>query len=317
MNAVLFPFSWISPAQLSAMEAFFLRPVVLAPSEGRIPPELLKWEAAGRIEIEVPVRGDDDRLKRFLREYRSWADAHRGTDISLARMMEEEIPFFDDSHVGRIRSEIRRGRSGAAGPDPEQRLTRARLFLLMAQEYDRQSREIEQDLESLQGLESAMFSELHEGRRPPDPTGLDSSAAASDSGRFMTEERIRAWSRLYVASGPEETAPRTFVTPSRAVLDAVLDAAPDPETVPSAAVDAGRSGSLDAAAEALAAGRPAPEPLSSEGPRMAVFFIAGIDPARLFTRFIKTLEPEAKAARPEEGTFLALVKMPEMPFKKA
>ncbi|MCF8081374.1 MAG: hypothetical protein K9K88_19020 [Desulfobacterales bacterium] len=309
MNAVLFPFSWISPAQLSALEAFSVRPVVLAPSEGKIPPELLKWQTAGRIEIVVPLRGDDDRLERFLREYRSWADAHRGTDISLARILEGEIPFFDDSHVAQIRSEIRRGRSGAgevAGPD--QRLTRARLFLLMAQEYDRQSREIEQDLEKLQGLESAMFTELHEGRRLPGLKGLDAPAAAFDSGRFMTEERIRAWCRLYLASGPAETAARMLVTPSRAVLEAVLEAAPDPETVRSAAVEAG--GSIDDVAEALAAGRSVPEMPPSEGPKMALFFISDMDPARLFTRFLKTAEREATADRPEEATLLALVEMP-------
>jgi len=309
LNAVLFPFSWISPAQLSALEALSIRPVVLTPSEGKITPDLLKWQAAGRIEILVPLRGDDDRLGRFLREYRSWADAHRGTDISLARILEGEIPFFDDSHVARIRSEIRRGRSGAGeGAGPDQRLTRARLFLLMAQEYDRQSREIEQDLENLQGLESAMFTELHEGRRPPGFKGLDASAAAFDPGRFMTEERIRAWGRLYLASGPAETAAGMFVTPSRAVLEAVLEAAPDPETVRSAVVDAG--GSIDGAVEALAAGRSVPNLQESEGPKIALFFISGMDPARLFARFLKTAEREAAAERPEEGTLLALVEMP-------
>jgi hypothetical protein len=309
LKAIIFPFSWISPAQLSALEAFSVRPVVLAPSEGKIAPDLLKWQTAGRIEIMVPIRGDDDRLERFLREYRSWADAHRGTDISLARILEGAIPFFDDSHVARIRSEIRRGRSGpgeVAGSD--QRLTRARLFLVMAQEYDRQSREIEQDLENLQGLETAMFTELHEGRRPPGLKGLDAPAAAFDSGRFMTEERIRAWCRLYLASGPGEAAARMFVTPSRAVLEAVLEAAPDPETVKSAAVDDG--GSIDGAAEALAAGRSVPELPHSGGPKIGLFFISGMDPVRLFTRFLKKAEPDATADRPEEGTLLALVQTP-------
>lgn len=306
MNAVLFPFTWISPAQLSALESFSIRPLVFVPSEQNITSELLKWQKQGRIELSIPVRGDGDRMERLLREYRGWADAHRGSDISLSRILEGGVPFFDDSHVARIRSEIRRGRpSGGDAAGPDQRLTRARLFLMMAQEYDRQSREIAQDLENLQGLETAMFSELHEGRRPAGTMGLDVPATGLDSGRFMTEERMRAWSRLYLAAGPAETSEMMFVTPSRDALEAVLDVAPDPERVRSAAVDVGAS--IEAAVEALTAGRSVPAGTLTEGPKMAFSFISETGPVRLFTRFLKTPEPEAKADRHEEGTLLALV----------
>ena len=311
MNAIVFPFTWISSAQLSALEAFSVRPAVFLPSDRGIAEELLKWHEAGRIDLAIPVKGDGDRMAHLLRDYQGWADAHRGADISLSRIMEGKIPFFDEAHVARIRSEIRRGpEKGVDSADPAQRLTRARLFLLIAQQFDYQSREIEQELENLKGVESAMFSELHEGRKPTGPKGRKVSAAAPDTGRFMTEERIRAWSRLYLASEVGETGQKMFVTSSRDVLETVLDAAPDTEGVRSVGVAPDRSDGIDAAVQALMAGHTAPAVRAGDGPKMTVFSLPEIPPARFFTRFLKKPDKDEAASGAEEGTLLALLEVP-------
>jgi hypothetical protein len=304
---MLFPFTWLPEAHLQAVLRHFQRPVVLAPSEHGLSPQMHQWHQAGRIELLTPFQGDGERLVDLLKDFRTWAENHRGGDRSIARILEAAAPFFDDSHVARIRSQIRKGPSGAQD-DPLDRLTRARLFLLMAESYDRQSLELEADLASLAALETAMLSGITDeegfGERSDQRTALPT---ALDPGRFMTDERIRAWARFYLESGANREEPAVFATTSRIVMEAALDRVAEPEAVISAATDTVGADAVRNAVDALRSGRPVDERTGSNGPRLSLYFLPAVDPERFFSRVLKSTSPPAGASGSAGGTLLAWI----------
>jgi hypothetical protein len=307
VKTFLFPFTWLPEAHLQAVLRHFRGPVVLAPSDQGVSPQMRQWHEAGRIELVTPVRGDGDRMAGLLKGFRSWAETHRGGDRSIARILEAGVPFFDDSHVARLRSQIRKGESEARG-DSLDRLTRARLFLLMAESYDRQSRELEAELDNLETLETAMLSGLRDEESLGE--GAVQKAASPtppDPGRFMTDERIRAWARFYLASGADREMPAVFATTSRIVLETVLDQAAEPETVVSAATEAVGVDAAREAVEALRAGKPVDEAPGSGERRLSLFLLPEVDPQRFFSRFLKAASPPADTPGSGGGTVLAWI----------
>jgi hypothetical protein len=306
-SAILFPFTWLPETHLAALLRHFSRPVVLAPSDRGVAPSLTEWDASGRIELRTPIRGDGKRLSDILKDFRHWAEAHRGADLSLARILEGSIPFFDDSHVARIRSEIRRGASGSddAGLD---RLTRARVFLLMAEHYDRERQELETDLEAFKALETSMLSELRDVDAETDPPAGAARGGAEDPGRFMIEERLRAWAQLYLEDEVGQDAPTVLVTPSRAAVETMLEVVSEPGEWTEARISGGIEHTT-AAVSALAAGKPvdsAPAAAAGE-PLLFLFRVPEAGPRRLFGRFFGAESTAGGDDGASRGTLLAWI----------
>ena len=308
-KAIFFPFTWLPETHLAALLRHFSRPVVFAPSDWAVAPSLTAWDASGRIELRTPFRGDGQRLTDIVNEFRHWADTHRGADLSIARILEGSIPFFDDSHVARIRSEIRKGASGSDDAALD-RLTRARLFLLMAEHYDRQRQELETDLEAFETMETAMLSALRDENPETGPLAAAVPGGIEDPGRFMVEERIRAWARLYQEGGGQEDAVTVLVTSSRAALETLLDAV----SVPDRWIEARVSGDVDetaAAVSALAAGKPVPSPSAGAAgdPLLFLFFVPEAGPRQLFGRFLGGESTAGGDNGAPRGTVLAWAKI--------
>jgi hypothetical protein len=204
MKATFFPFTDISQPRLAAATAVFQSLLLYRPSRLQPADRLQAWVDRGALEIRIPVQGDENRLSALLQEYRQWAELHGSGDLTRLKPHQGDIPFFDDQSPLKIRSEILRHSDGAkTGPDPADTLFQARLFLQMAQAFDRQQRELQQALEAIDGRQQAMLRELGDFDAPP-PAPSPRLGPAPDPGAHMTAERLAAWARLaFQAPAPD------------------------------------------------------------------------------------------------------------------
>ena len=236
MTPIYFPFTHMAAPVLDGLLACFDRIVVYRPCTGRIPDALAPGVDAGTVDVRVPFRGDEAALERTQNDFRQWAAAHQGTDISFFKLQGQGTPFHGETATSRIRSDIQRGLLSAEGggtdpgPDPD---LEARLFLQVAQEYDRQSWDVHQELEHLAGQERLLMDRIHgttdHAADAPRPAG----ETPPDTGAYLTARRLKAWTRLFFRdlARPAGPIPGIFVTSSRSVLESVLDPFGGVETV--------------------------------------------------------------------------------------
>ncbi|MDY0378360.1 MAG: hypothetical protein RBR01_07975 [Desulfobacterales bacterium] len=223
MKPVYFPFTTIAEPALTAVAACFGPPVIYQ-AWGRIPEFLAKWAEEGRVDIRVPIAGDEDHLGRVLHEFRQWSEAHRGADTRFFKTQRQTIPFFNESSRTQILRDIRTRADEKPAAPPTDPLFDSRLFLQIAQQWDLQNQEVDQDLKAIQSSEMA----LQRHMKGPEESELSverSSDPLQDLGSHMTLERLRAWARIL--AGAEEI-PGLLVTDSPAVFEAVLEKIPQP-----------------------------------------------------------------------------------------
>ena len=133
MKLFCFPYTYVNTVTLKAFYACFESVSVLQPSRlGDAIPDR-QWIDNGFVHLQVPVESDTIVLNRKLAEYRNWLDLHQGGQMDFFKMTNDQVPFFSESSVAQIRADIREKRKA----EPEAYLFRARLFLQLAQEFDR------------------------------------------------------------------------------------------------------------------------------------------------------------------------------------
>ena len=219
-TVALFPFTFVSEVLAHACHARFGTTVVYQPAAGQAPAAMEKLAADARIVLRYPVRGDERRLVELAGNYRDWGEVYQKDAAALKKIA--DTGFFHKEFAPEISTEIRRGpKPEAPTPDP---VFQARLFLFLAQEYDRQTAEIQSELAATDRAEREMFFRIRGGPEPSDlfsggHTGAPKNPV-KDPGAYMTESRMRAWHTL-MAADPDP--PGFFVTPSRAVIEAVAE----------------------------------------------------------------------------------------------
>ncbi len=145
-------------------------------------------QSQGFLEVVAPPPGDEERLESVARQFLDWGDLHRqGVGIRAARSARSggggASPAFDEETCAQIVAEVKRRSQpsdASRGFDP---LVPARLFLHLAQEFDRQSRELQSELDGFARRSVELFDSL-KGRAAP----LESTAG---SRRAETPEHIR------------------------------------------------------------------------------------------------------------------------------
>jgi len=211
MTPILFPYTTISPSNRDAAGRFFPALTLIHPLEGES--EVQKTSADGpQITAHVPATDRRAELRHLISDYRLWAQQHPGTDLAAWAGRGETVPFFDETSVGRIRSDIRRSDAARPGADP---LFDCRLFLGIAEAFDRQMAETAQSLGNLEEAESRMLSELR-GEKAFPLRRMDGAEQGTDALIYMVPRRIRAWAGLYL-SAPLPNA--VFVTLARDVIE--------------------------------------------------------------------------------------------------
>ena len=132
-----------------------------------------------------------------------------------------EIPFFDETAVNRIRSDIKRYHGPERQTLQQEAEFSARLFLAVAQENDVATDCLDNDLTCFKTLEKGFLESLVDA----DQAGFSQKAPSGeiwreDPGARLTEQRIRAWATLALA---DAKLPEMLITTSSAVIDALLE----------------------------------------------------------------------------------------------
>ena len=223
MKIVYFPFTFVSDNTFDALNSCFQPIHVLLPSMLEIPATMIQKEQSGLLVLDRSAAGDDAMMGEVLQHYRTWAQVHQGSEMAWMKSLKDQVPFYDDTNISHIRSELIGGDQATPERDP---LQYARIFLQMALKYDTESSELETDLERVEQLEDEIFQDLRgeplSARRASATAGLP-----DDSGAFMTTDRLNAWARLFLAdTSASGEGPIVLVTTSRAVLEEVMDRVP-------------------------------------------------------------------------------------------
>jgi hypothetical protein len=224
MKSVYMPFTYLTEPTARILSALIGPVVVYQPLQTRVDDSLSALADQGVIDIRFPLTGDDARLAAALSEFTQWAGQNPGRTTAGADFVgaqQGKVPYFDDSSISRIRSEIKQYKDQPAEADGDETGFSARLFLAAAEQNDRTTANLDQELKQFKSLEQGFLDSLVEGDEANfDRHGLGSQLWQEDPGAKRTEQRIRSWATL-AAADPE--LPDFFITTSPAVVDTLVE----------------------------------------------------------------------------------------------
>jgi len=230
MKPIYFPSTVISKPVCQTLAACFRQTVVYRISSTKIPDEMQKLAKSGILDIRIPVEFDGDKLDAIVKQYRSWANLHQGSEIAFLKSRMDKIPFFDENSTRQITADIKskEGRQNRSQEKPDP-LLNAGLFLHLAQEYDMQNLTLSQDLQAVEAMEQDFMTDLKgENHALDEEIALEKTLEVHDPGHYMTKERIHAWTRIMQR---DQEGSGFFVTTSRSVFETLIDSAPEAELV--------------------------------------------------------------------------------------
>jgi hypothetical protein len=228
MKSAYMPFTYLSGSTARTLASLVGPVVVYQPLESNIPESLSELASQDLVEIRIPVARADDRLRAALSEFTDWARMNPGKSTpgtGFIRQRQGEVPFFEETAVNRIRSDINRYRQSDGPADHEKEIAEAefsaRLFLALAQENDLATDRLDQDLNRFKASENVLLDTLKDDDEVGfDRQGVGAAVWRDDPGAMLSGQRIRAWATLAVA---DTVQPDALVTTSRAVIDTLLE----------------------------------------------------------------------------------------------
>ena len=230
MKPIYFPFTFITKPVCQTLAACFRQTAVYQISSTKVPDEMQKWEKSGILDIRIPVQYDGDKLDAILKQYRSWANSHQGSEVAFLKSRADKIPFYDETFARQITTDIKSkgGRQNRSQEKPDHLLNTG-LFLHLAQEYDMQNLVLSQDLQAIEAIEQDFMKDLKgENQALDEETARGKTLEAHDPGHYMTKERIQAWTRVMQHDQQDSGL---FVTTSKSVFEFLIDSAPEAELV--------------------------------------------------------------------------------------
>jgi hypothetical protein len=230
MKPVYFPFTFITKPVCQTLAACFRQTAVYQISSIKIPDEMQQWEKIGILDIRIPVKYDGDKLDAIVKQYRSWAITHQGSEIAFLKSRTDKIPFFDETSTRQIAADIKsngdRKNRSREKPDP---LLNAALFLHLAREYDMQNLALTQDLQAIEAMEQDFMTDLKGDNHALDQEiTIEKTLEVYDPGHYMPKERIQAWTRIMQQ---DQRDSGLYVTTSRSVFEFLIDSTPEAELV--------------------------------------------------------------------------------------
>lgn len=207
MNPIYFPFTFVAASRARDLSGFLGPVTMLQPVSGYGAELFAPLPKNGWIRSMAPETGDDSRIIAAFREFKEWGGRHHGAEKSLKAAF--DAGFYQQNFVSQIRSDILKvddAASGSAGSGPPDPLFLARLFLLMAQDFDARRGEVELDLALSGRREKEMFRRMT-GRDAAQTKGPDGGPDAGletlaelpdggDPGAYLTAQRLAAWFRV-------------------------------------------------------------------------------------------------------------------------
>ena len=230
MKPICFPATYVSDSVAQALTACFGQFIVYQPLAGKIPEPMRSWVEKGILDIRVPVTEDQKELEAMVKNYLSWADLHvdgSGLKPPFLQTWKDAIPFFNASSSSQVASDIKEqihGKPASRVPEP---LLTARLFLYLAQEFDRQNQEVARDLQRHRQQEVELIRQL---KMEDDSLTAEFQKEAvqipDDSADYMVLDRLEAWTRILLK---DTDISGIFITHIPAVLQELLDKTPTAE----------------------------------------------------------------------------------------
>lgn len=228
MRAAFMPFTYLSAPAARLLAGLVGPLVVYQPLKTNIPSSLSALASEGIVDLRTPVTEDDGRMRAALAEFTQWAQMNPGKSTAGTGFLgarQGEIPFFDESTINRIRSDIHRFQQPDDRTERTEALFSARLFLSLAQDNDLAMDRLDQDLDHFNAQEKAFLDTLDGADDAAfDRQGIGSRVWREDPGSRLTSQRIRAWAGLAAA---DAELPNWLLTTSPAVASVLLESFAD------------------------------------------------------------------------------------------
>jgi hypothetical protein len=230
MKPVYFPFTFMTKSVCQTLAACFRQTAVYQISSTKIPDDMQQWEKSGILDIRIPVKYDGHKLDAILKQYRSWAIIHQGSEVAFLKVRSDKIPFFDETSTRQItadiKSKVEHQNRSQEKPDP---LFNAGLFLHLAREYDMQNLTLTQDLQAIEAMEQDFMKNLKGDNHMLTPEiTLEKTLEVYDPGHYMPKERLQAWIRIMQQ---DQQGSGFYVTTSRSVFEFLMDRTSEAELV--------------------------------------------------------------------------------------
>ncbi len=231
MKTLCFPQTLMEPVLAEVLPAGFGPLTLLHPSREALDDQTAVLAEAHQIELIFPG-GEDAAVAaapgETIETLRRWAAENAGQDLTGLLRRAPDIPFFDADASARIAAEIKSDRSASPAATSAQRLQRARLLLVMAQELDRSHRELATDFQRLEAQERRMMALLKGESATPGigEPGYGPRPTAT-APLHMLAARVEAWAQLALTAedvwSPDPVV--WFLTGSLEVLAYIQDQA--------------------------------------------------------------------------------------------
>jgi len=224
MKPIYFPYTYVPQWVAEALAACFKQFTVYQPSGRKLPSEMQPWIEANVMQIRVPVQTQDDAIAKAAKEFRVFADLHddsKNLKTAVFRGQQGAIPYFGESTVSRIVSDVKKSSRSASDRADFDPVFSAQVFLDFAQEFDRQSAELNRDLCVNKRHSRDLLKEISGEKENGLPvTPLSAEIKVEDSAEYMALDRFQAWLRLYMID-PVHSG--LFITSSPAVFNHLIE----------------------------------------------------------------------------------------------
>lgn len=224
MTPAYMPFSYLSESTARILASLVGPVVIYQPLKKAIPQSLIALASQGLIRICTPMTRDDDRLRAALSEFTEWARVNPGKVTPGAQFFSQrqgEVPFFDDTTINRIRSEIKRYPLSDHQLESTETGFSARLFLALSQENDMATDHLDHDLRRFKSQEKEFLASMKDADEAEfERQTLGGTIWRDDQGTKHTGQRIRAWATLAAA---DSERPDLLITTSPAVIETLLE----------------------------------------------------------------------------------------------
>ena len=225
LSATYFPFITMAPSVAKALSGCFDRVFVYQPV-GAVPPRGLQpWIEKGFVDVRVPFAGITDAtvISSEFANWKAWGSMHGDGDLAyFAQMGENVSPVAPLSP--KLASAIK-GKATKGAPENKERDLTAQLFLLLTQDFDQESLDIQEQLAAVEKKKQAMedFFRIDSVEEKATPVFQDIiSRTKEDLGGFMTQSRMVAWNHLFQKALPPSDI---LLTDSSAALGFLLEGA--------------------------------------------------------------------------------------------
>jgi hypothetical protein len=232
MKPIYFPFTYVSRQTAQAVSTYFKTMVVYQASAKPLASEMQPLADCGFLDVRVPDASDQSRFDGVVKNFRSWGNLHfdkQGVKTAFSRLASEPVPFFNDSATSQIVADVKDELQPKPTSEASSMRFDARVFIELAQQFDRQSYEINQDLGRYDEKIKDLFTDIKGVGEYPNADNLPGS---DNSGNNPTEylilRRLEAWSYLFEQDAADSGI---LLTGSRFLLEHILDNVPSAEKI--------------------------------------------------------------------------------------